>query len=117
MMGAPGRQWAGAAARAAFDRAAFLVESFAVALVVMAFVAIAAARFDPLAAAYVWGLFWLRIADSEAVLRAPVLALLGIVTIVLTVIVAWVRWPKARRAFDPFPPRPHVRVQMLERLG
>ena len=116
-MGAPGREWAGAFARAAFDRAAFVVESFAVALVLMVFLCFAAARFDPLAAAYVWGLFWLRIADSQALLRAPVLTLLGIVTIVVTAIVAWVRWAKASRAFDPFPTRPQVRVQMLERLG
>lgn len=116
MVGA-GRDWAGAVARAAFDRAAFVVESFAVAVVVMAFLGFAAARFDPLATAYVWGLFWLRIADSEAVLRAPVLALLGLVTVVLTTIVAWVRWPKARRTFDAFPTRPRVSVQMLERLG
>ena len=116
-MGAVGRQWAGAAAQAVVDRTAFLVESFAVALAVMVFLTFAAARFDPLAAAYVWGHFWLRIADSEAVLRTPVLFLFGIVTIVVTAIVAWVRWPKARRAFDPFPSRRRVRARMLERLG
>lgn len=107
----------GAMARALLDRIAFLVESFAVGLVLVVFLGLAAVRFDLSGAAYVWGLFWMRVAESDEAARAPVLGLLGCLMVVTTAIVACVRWSKASRAFDAFPLSRKAQARMLERLG
>ena len=105
-----------AIARALVDRLAFGVESLAVALLVIVFLGLAATRFDLTGAAYVWGLFWMRFAEAEAVVRAPVLGLLALAVSVVTAFVGWVRWTKASRAFEAFPPSRRAHLKMLERL-
>ena len=107
---------AGAFARAFADRVAFVVESLALAVLLIVFVGLAATRFDLTGAAYVWGLFWMRFAEAEAVVRAPVLGLLALAVSVVTAFVGWVRWTKASRAFEAFPPSRRAHLKMLERL-
>lgn len=110
------RDRAGSFARALVDRLAFLVESFAVAILVVAFLGLATARFDILGAAYVWGRFWMRIARVDDAARMPALAVLATALTVVTCLCAFVRWRKARNAFEPFPgPRRH-RTVIMERL-
>ncbi|HYG28285.1 MAG TPA: hypothetical protein VD906_15450, partial [Caulobacteraceae bacterium] len=87
----------GAFARALLDRLAYLVESLGVALLVIAFVALAALRFDLSGAAYVWGFFWMRVAETDDAVRLPVLGLLTVVVVAATGFVGWVRWTRASR--------------------
>lgn len=107
----------GAFARALIDRVAFAIESFAVALLVLGLVGLAAVRFDLTSAAYVWGFFWMRVAEAEDAARLPVLTLLALVVVVATALVGWVRWTRASRLFETFPASRRARLKMLERLG
>lgn len=115
-MRAPSRERASALAQALVDRIAFAVESLAVAVMVIGFAGVAATRFDVTGGAYVWGSFWLRVAEADAAIRNPMLALLALVLLAVTVLVAFVRWPKARRAFDGFPPSRRDLLRLQERL-
>ena len=103
-------------AHALVDRVAFGIECCAVALVVIGLVGFAATRFDLTGAAYVWGFFWMRVAEADAVVRNPALALLALVLAAVALLVAFVRWPKARRAFDAFPPSRRDQLKLMERL-
>lgn len=93
-------------AQALVDRAAFAIESAAVAGAVIVLLGLSAARFDVLAAALVWGSFWRRFAEVESPVRAPVVVAMVAGGILVTLIVAMVRWPKASLAFASFPARP-----------
>ena len=86
-------------------------------MLVVGFVGLAAVRFDLTGAAYVWGFFWMRVAESDDTVRRPVLVLLALVVVVATALVAWVRWRKASRAFEAFPPNRRAYDKMMERLG
>ena len=108
--------WACAAARALVDRAAFVVESFAVGLVVLGFLGLAGLRFDVLGAAYVWGHFWTRFAAVDEAARLPIAVALLFAVAAATGFCAFVRWRKASRAFDGFPIRARDHIAMLERL-
>jgi len=103
-------------ARALVDRIAFVVESFAVGVVVLGFLGLAALRFDVLGAAYVWGRFWTRFAAVDEAARVPVTLALLIALGAATGLCAFVRWDKARRAFDGFPVSTRDHAAMLERL-
>jgi len=107
----------GAVARALVDRLAFAVESLAVAIIVVGFAGFAATRFDLGGAAYVWGFFWMRVAEADPAVRAPILALLALFLATVTVLVAAVRWRKASRAFDAFPASRRHHLKIMERLG
>ena len=83
----------------AFARAAFVVESVAVAIGFFELVTLAMLQGDRLLAAHEWGLFLTHYATAAAPARTPIdLGALAIV-LALSGIVAACRWPTARLAW------------------
>ena len=83
----------------AFARAAFVVESIAVAVGFLELLTLALLQGDPLLAVHEWGLFLTHYAAAPSPARTPVdLALLGGV-LTFSAFVAACRWPAARLAW------------------
>ena len=92
----------GRARRAAhwlLPRAAFVVESIAVAVGLFELITFAAFQGSPLLAAHEWGLFLTHYAQAPAPARAPVDLVLAAMTLALCAFVAACRFPAARLAW------------------
>ena len=91
------------AARSVFARLAFLVETFALAIVVLLFLTFLIVRTDWLWTAHQWGLFWTHYAAASADARRPVDTVLLTALAVVATAVASARLHAARhvwRAID-----------------
>jgi hypothetical protein len=84
------------------DRAAFIVESFAVAIALFWALTWAACSFDWQTSTHEWGSFWTHYAKASGSARAPVEHFVIIALLVLTAATAAVRYPKARLCWAPW---------------
>ena len=86
-------------ARSAFARIAFLVETLALAIVVLLFLTFLIVRTDWLWTTHQWGLFWTHYAAASADVRRPVNLVLLIALTVVAAAIASARLHAARRVW------------------